>query len=52
MRRFIIILLLIAAVFFFVTQRFQFISGTSKEGVYKIVMVDKKTGSLTNLWGK
>ena len=52
MRKVLIVLLLIAAVFYVFTERYAFVSGTAKDGGYKLVMVNRTSGGVTNLWGK
>lgn len=52
MRKIILVVLFVVIALYFGMQRFAFKTGADKEGGYRIVMVDKKTGELTNLWGK
>ncbi len=52
MRNIILVIILLAVAVYFGMQRFSFKSGTAQDGTYRIVMVDKKTGDITNIWGK
>jgi len=52
MRKLILVALLIAAAIYYVTDRYAFQAGSDQAGKYRIVMVDKKTGDVTKLWGR
>ena len=52
MRKLLLLILLIVLGFYFGGQRFAMKSGKGLDGSYRLVMVDKKSGNVTNLWGK
>lgn len=52
MRKFILVLILLIAAFWFVSQRYALKSGSTKEGSYNLVLVNKKSGEIYRIIGQ
>lgn len=51
MRQVILIVVLLAAVVFWASQKYSIVTGSSKDGASKAVLVNKSTGDIKILWG-
>jgi len=51
MRKLVLVVLLIAAVIYFLSNKYMVQSGSSPDGKYHLVLIDKKTGELNQLMG-
>jgi hypothetical protein len=52
MKKFILVVILLVAVFYFASQKYGMTAGSGVDGKYRVVLVDKTSGKITNLWGK
>lgn len=52
MRKILIAVLVIVIAIVLVWQYFTFTAGAGKNGEYRILMVNKNSGAITQLWGK
>lgn len=52
MRKILLAVLFILILIYVAVDRYALKTGTDESGKYHIVMVDKKTGEITNIWGK
>jgi len=52
MKKLILVVAFLVAVFYFASQKYSMTSGAGKDGQYRVLLVDKTSGKITNLWGK